>query len=92
MSDCSVNAWKVPAEREPGVLYMHGNPSTDYAAVTAIEVDGQRFERVTRCENCRYEYKGMCMFSDGCGDFRREYVNPEDFCSDGEPKEVSADD
>lgn len=50
MSDCSANAWRVPAEREPGVLYMHGHPGTDYAAVTAIEVDGQMFERVRTCK------------------------------------------
>jgi DNA-directed RNA polymerase subunit RPC12/RpoP len=33
-----------------GVLYMHGLPGTDYASVAAIEVDGQRFERVKECE------------------------------------------
>lgn len=38
------------AEHEPGVLYMHGRPGTDYASVAAIEVDGQRFERVKECE------------------------------------------
>ena len=41
----SRESWHVPAEREPGVLYMHGHPGTDYAAVRAIEVDGPRFER-----------------------------------------------
>ena len=35
---------------EPGVLYMRGQPGTDYAAITTIEVDGQRFERVRECE------------------------------------------
>lgn len=49
MSNCSKQAWHVPAEREPGVLYMHGHPGTDYAAVQAIEVDGQRFERERTC-------------------------------------------
>lgn len=51
MSDCSQQAWHVPAEREPGVLYMHGHPGTDYAAVDAIEVDGNRFIRSTGIEN-----------------------------------------
>lgn len=51
MSDCSKQAWHVPEQREPGVLYMHGLPGTDYAAVQAIEVDGQRFEQVRECEN-----------------------------------------
>ena len=55
MSDCSANAWRVPEQREPGVLYMHGHPGTDYAAVRAIEVDGQRFERVEHHEmGCPY--------------------------------------
>ena len=35
---------------EPGILYMHGQPGIDYTAITAIEVDGQRFERVKECE------------------------------------------
>lgn len=45
----SRESWHVPEQREPGVLYMHGHPGTDYAAVRAIEVDGQRFERVRTC-------------------------------------------
>lgn len=80
----SRESWHVPAEREPGVLYMHGHPGTDYAAVTAIEVDGQRFERVTYCRECKHEHGGMCMLSDGMGDFKRWCVDEMDYCSDGE--------
>jgi len=84
MSDCSTRAWHIPEQREPGVLYMHGHPGTDYAAVTAIEVDGQRFERVTYCRKCKHEQDGMCMLSDGMGDFKRWCVDEMDYCSDGE--------
>lgn len=80
----SRESWHVPANREPGVLYMHGQPGTDYAVVIAIEVDGQRFERVTRCKDCRHEFNGECMLPDGHGDYRREYVDPDCYCSDGE--------
>ena len=77
MSDCSKQAWHVPAEREPGVIYVQGHPNVDYSAATAVVVDGQRFERVTRCQDCRHEFNGTCMLPDGHGDYRREYVDPD---------------
>lgn len=51
MSDCSVNAWRVPAEREPGVIYQHGMyDAAMIEHVSAIEVEGVRFERARTCE------------------------------------------
>lgn len=50
MSDCSANAWRVPVEREPGVLYDHGQPNYDYLQARAIVIGGVRFERVRECE------------------------------------------
>ena len=35
---------------ELGVLRMRSQPGIDYTAITAIEVNGQRFERVKECE------------------------------------------
>ena len=50
MSDCSTNAWRVPAEREPGVIYQHGMyDAAMIEHVSAIEVEGVRFERVQTC-------------------------------------------
>ena len=49
MSDCSANAWHVPEQREPGVLYDHGQPNYDYLQARAIVVGGVRFERVREC-------------------------------------------
>lgn len=46
MSDCSKQAWRVPEQREPGVLYAQGHPNVDYSQIEAIEVNGQRFERM----------------------------------------------
>lgn len=48
MSDCSTNAWKVPAteEREPNVLYQHPLYSHEYyEGLLAIQVSGIRFYR-----------------------------------------------
>lgn len=49
MSDCSSNAWHVPEQREPGVLYDHGQPNYDYLQARAIVIGGVRFERVRTC-------------------------------------------
>ena len=48
MSDCSTE-WKLPKaqDREPGVLYC---PHADVGGVRAIDVRGERFERVRECE------------------------------------------
>lgn len=48
MSDCSTE-WKLPKaqDREPGVLYC---PHADVSGVRAIDVRGERFERVRECE------------------------------------------
>ena len=86
MSDCSANAWHVPAEREPGVLYMHGHPGTDYAAVQAIEVDGQRFERVRECHVVKNSRKyvlsnGAELFDDGCSICNGYVGEGENYCS-----------
>ena len=81
MSDCSQQAWRVPADCEPGVLYMHGHPGTDYAAVRAIEVDGQRFERVRECVNENGNDKYVNFICSQCGlhmykpTFGRSYVD-----------------
>lgn len=66
----SRESWHVPTEREPGVLYMHGQPGTDYAAVRAIEVDGQRFERERTChvvsEHVETNEEWLLEYSCGC--------------------------
>lgn len=49
-----------------------------------LESDGERYERVVRCRDCKHHHKGMCMLSDGMGDFKRWLVDDDDYCSDGE--------
>ena len=43
---------------------------------------------IVRCRDCKHHHEGMCMLTDGMGDFKRWYVDDDDYCSDGE---VSAD-
>lgn len=50
MSDCSVKAWRVPEQREPGTYYIQGHPNVDYSKAAALDVNGVRFERVRKCE------------------------------------------
>ena len=88
----SRESWRVPAEREPGVLYMHGHPGTDYAAVRAIEVDGQRFERERTCHVVTeyVEANGEWFTEYSCGCSVSGFGH--NFCSHCGAKVVSADD
>ena len=68
MSDCGTNSEHVTAEREPGVLYIHGYPNTDYDSLTAIDVDGVRFERVDDLVNlARQAWSIACCVMKGIG-------------------------
>ncbi len=41
-------------------------------------------EEIVRCRDCKHRYEGMCMLTDGMGDFKRWFVDDDDYCSDGE--------
>lgn len=49
-----------------------------------VQHKGPSGSNITRCVDCAYRHEGMCMYPDGNGDFRRWYVDDEDFCSKGE--------
>ena len=53
----------------------------DKAADTLAEFG---YVKVVRCRDCKHHHEGMCMLSDGIGDFKRWYVDDDGFCSDGE--------
>ena len=40
--------------------------------------------KVVRCRDCKHHHGRMCMFPDGVGDFKRWYVEDDDYCSDSE--------
>lgn len=42
------------------------------------------YVKVVRCRDCKHRYEGMCMLTDGMGDFKRWFVDDDDYCSDGE--------
>ena len=62
MSDCSTE-WKLPKaqDREPGVLYC---PHADVSGVRAIDVRGERYERVRECHAIAI----YNMHDEWCGD------------------------
>ena len=39
---------------------------------------------IVRCRDCKHRYEGFCMLTDGMGDFKRWFVDDDDYCSDGE--------
>ena len=41
------------------------------------------YVKVVRCRDCKYRHEGMCMLTDGMGDFKRWFVDDDDYCSDG---------
>lgn len=41
-------------------------------------------EEIVRCRDCKYHHEGMCTLTDGRGDFKRWFVDDDDYCSDGE--------
>lgn len=53
----------------------------DKAADTLAEFG---YVKVVRCRDCKYRHEGMCMLTDGMGDFKRWFVDDDDYCSDGE--------
>lgn len=63
MSDCSTE-WKLPKaqDREPGVLYC---PHADVSGVRAIDVRGERFERVIERAP---EWDGQWFRCGACGE------------------------
>ena len=42
------------------------------------------YVKVVRCRVCKHHHEGMCMLTDGMGDFKRWLVDDDDYCSDGE--------
>lgn len=48
--------------------------------IEPVEHNGE----IVRCRDCRHYHEGMCMLSDGMGDFKLWYVDADGFCSDGE--------
>ena len=42
------------------------------------------YVKVVRCRDCKYRHEGMCMLTDDMGDFKRWFVDDDDYCSDGE--------
>lgn len=44
----------------------------------------REYVKVVRCSDCKHHYEGKCMLTDGMGDFKRWFVNDDDYCSDGE--------
>lgn len=53
-------------------------------SIQGVFVDGERYERVVRCRDCKHHHEGECMLTDGMGDFKRLLVDDDDYCSDGE--------
>ena len=53
----------------------------DKAADTLAEFG---YVKVVRCRDCKHRHEGMCMLTDGMGDFKRWFVDDDDYCSDGE--------
>lgn len=44
----------------------------------------RQLKEIVRCRDCKYRHEGMCMLTDGMGDFKRWFVDDDDYCSDGE--------
>lgn len=80
MSDCSTHAWHVPSEREPGVLYDHGQPNYDYLQARAIVIGGVRFERVRTCE-WKLKHSGTLYDKWCCSECGFQFVEPR--CDQG---------
>lgn len=58
----------------------------DEQALANVEhqLAGYGYIKVVRCRDCKHHYEGMCMLTDGMGDFKRWLVDDDDYCSDGE--------
>jgi|GEM_PF-5489007 hypothetical protein len=95
MSDCrngGRNVYRIPEDREPGVLYDHGQPNYDYLQARAIVVGGVRFERVRTCHVVTeyVEANGEWFTEYSCGCSVSGFGH--NFCSHCGAKVVSADD
>lgn len=62
------------------IYQSHGEPLVNERG----EIYLARAGEIVRCKDCEYRHEGMCMLTDGMGDFKRWFVDDDDYCSDGE--------
>ena len=61
-----------------------GTPICNPREIAEVVDEPITLKEIVRCRDCKHHHEGMCMLSDGIGDFKRWYVDDDGFCSDGE--------